>query len=186
MSTKTHNLCTIYNYLLTNEKTLRITDIQIVKKGKFSGKPYVKFRCIEGPTTFTIYHTKPLLSNIKPTFEFVMSMRIRPENWQGSYDDLMYLGKSLLYFNDQVVMEYAEKHLDTVLFNQLTYNDVKDFLRDIDKIITHYYNMALKLYVKIDNMEVDFKNSILIKSLFQKYELIFRSHRMFAIASEIF
>ena len=187
MSTKTSNLSTIYNYLVSNEKALQITDIQIVKKGRFSGKPYVKFRCVEGPATlFTIYHTRPILSDIKPTFEFVMSTRITPQNWQGSYDDLICLAKSLLYFNNYVAMEYIEKRLRLILTNYVTYKTTEDFLKDIDNVITHNYTMALKLYIKMDKMEVDYKNSIVNKSMMQKYALSFLGDRMFAIANEIF
>lgn len=185
MATKTNNLTTIYKYLLTNEKVLRITDIQIVKKGNFSSEPYIQFRCVEGPAIFSIYHSSPLLSSINLKFEFAMNTRVRPQNWQGSYDDLICLAKSFICSNDQVAMVYAEKQLDTVLFNRLTYSCVEDFLGDIDKIVTHYYKMAFHLYTKINTMEVDYRNSIVDKSMLQKYSLSFRSERLFAIASEI-
>lgn len=189
MTTKTSDLSTIYNYLVSNEKVLQITDIQLyhtIKKGKPTNRPYISFRCAVGLALFNIYHNKPLITGINPMFELVMTIVRQPKNWQGSYDDLICLAKSLLYFNNYVAMEYIEKRLRLILTNYVTYKTTEDFLKDIDNVITHNYTMALKLYTKMDKMEVDYKNSIVNKSMMQKYALSFLGDRMFAIANEIF
>lgn len=178
-----NDLQLIYKYLSENSDKLKICNVRLPKR-KPSKQPMVLFSGSESAGMFGINVTKPLLQEMMTTYKFVCDFEIKRRNWNGSYDDLIWLAKSVSQNHDFIYIEYTEKTFKVLANNELRYRNLDNFLNDIESNITHFYKLIYSLWITTDTMEVDSRNSIQTQSQMRKQAVTFSHNRLFKIASE--